>query len=93
MVGFNFCFQPKVISGLLQAGCTAWGYHGPLVRGSPDAWLFKDAGKNTPGRALPVYVPLQLCSTTVPGASRNDTALLGDYLCYRSENFWAWNVP
>lgn len=92
MLGITFCFPPKVISRLLQAGCTA-GDHGPPVRGSSGAWLFKDAGKKTPGRALSVYVPLQLCSTTVPGASRNDTALMGDYLGYRSENFWGWNAP
>lgn len=36
-------------------------------------------GRTQPGRALSVYVPLQLCSATVPGASRNDTALMGDY--------------
>lgn len=50
-------------------------------------------GRTQPGRALSVYVPLQLCSATVPGASRNDTALMGDYLGYRSENFWGWNAP
>lgn len=60
MLGISFCFPPKVTSGLLQAECTAGGYHGPPVGGSPDAWLFKDAGKNTTWESL-----VCVCATAV----------------------------
>lgn len=60
MLGISFCFPPKVTSGLLQAECTAGGYHGPPVGGSPDAWVFKDAGKNTTWESL-----VCVCATAV----------------------------
>lgn len=60
MLGISFCFPPTVTSGLLQAECTAGGYHVPPVGGSPDAWLFKDAGKNTTWESL-----VCVCATAV----------------------------
>lgn len=35
VVGINFCFPPKVISGLLQAGCTAWSLPWSSSQGKP----------------------------------------------------------
>lgn len=63
------------ISGFLQDGGAAWRYCGTPVKGSPDAWLFKDAGRKAPGKASSICVLLHLCSTAVPG-TRNDTTLM-----------------
>lgn len=50
MLGIIFCFLLKVISRLLQAAGTAWWYHAPPKKRSPDAWLFKVTGRKTPGK-------------------------------------------